>query len=102
MIKKEKEMQENKAIIDLTLEEALMCLSRTLYDRNVDMRVIMARQDLIGVITRKTQYLQDLLEIVRKALVRAGYIRIYDFKVENLELGELVMLQTYLDKKVEI
>lgn len=102
MTKEEKEMQENKAIIDLTLEEALMGLSRTLYDKNADMRVIMARQDLIGVITRKTQYLQDLLKIVRKALVRAGYIKIYDFKVENLELGELVMLQNYLDKKVEI
>lgn len=102
MTKEENEMQENKAIIDLTLEEALMCLSRTLYDRNIDMRVIMARQDLIGVITRKTNYLQDLLKIVRKALVRAGYIKIYDFKVENLELGELVMLQRYLDKKVEI
>lgn len=102
MTKEENEMQENKAIIDLTLEEALMGLSRTLYDRNVDMRVIMARQDLIGVITRKTQYLQDLLKIVRKALVRAGYIKIYDFKVENLELGEFIMLQSYLDKKVEI
>lgn len=66
MTKKENEMQENKAIIDLTLEEALMGLSRTLYDRNVDVRVIMARQDLIGVITRKTQYLKDLLEILRK------------------------------------
>lgn len=66
MTKKENEMQENKAIIDLTLEEALMCLSRTLYDRNVDIRVIMARQDLIGVIERKTQYLQDLLDILKK------------------------------------
>ena len=102
MTKNEKEMQESKAIIDLTLEEALMGLSRTLYDRNADMRVIMARQDLIDVITRKTQYLQDLLKIVRKALVRAGYIKIYVFKVENLELGELVMLQSYLDKKEEI
>lgn len=102
MTSEEEKKQENKAIIDLTLEEALMCLSKTLYDRNVDMRVIMARQDLIGVITRKTQYLKDLLEIVRKALVRAGYIKIYDFKVENLELGELVMLQRYLDKEVEI
>ena len=102
MTKRENEMQENKAIFDLTLEEALMGLSRTLYDRNADIRVIMARQDLIDVIRRKTNYLQDLLEIVRKALVRAGYKKIYDFKVENIELGELIILQRYLDKKVEI
>ena len=76
MTKRENEMQENKAIIDLTLEEALMGLSRTLYDRNADMRVIMARQELISVIERKTRYLQDLIEKAYNHLKRMD--RIFD------------------------
>lgn len=76
MTNEEEKMQENKAIIDLTLEEALTSLSRTLYDRNVDMRVIMARQELISVIERKTRYLQDLLEKAYKHLIHMD--RIFD------------------------
>lgn len=55
-------MTSKEYVYELTLDEALQKLDYTLYDRNCDIRVIKARQQLIDVIRKETNKLKKDLE----------------------------------------
>ena len=62
-------MKDKEYVYELTLDEALQKLDYTLYDRNCDIRVIKARQQLIDVIRNETNKLKkdlEVLEILKK------------------------------------
>ena len=59
-------MKDKEYVYELTLDEALQQLDRTLYDRNCDIRVIQARQQLIDVIRNETNKLKQDLENIER------------------------------------
>ena len=77
-------MTSKEYVYELTLDEALQKLDITLYDRNCDIRVIKARQQLIDVIRKETSKLKkdlEVLEILKNKRVNINKI----IKVGKLE-----------------
>ena len=75
-------MASKEYVYELTLDEALQKLDITLYDRNCDIRVIKARQQLIDVIRKETKKLKqdsEILDILKET------IKSNMFDVEMLE-----------------
>ena len=86
-------MTSKKYVYELTLEEALQKLDYTLYDRNCDIRVIKARQQLIDVIRKETNKLKKDLEVLE--ILRDKAKHLYDESKENeyiiIELNDEVL-----------
>ena len=104
-------MPSKKYVYELTLDEALQKLDLLLYDRNCDIRVIQARQQLIDVIRKETNKLkQDLevLEILKKCLnikIPYGSLTVIsacngdDYLLFEVELEEHTKIEEWLENE---
>ena len=87
-------MKDKEYVYELTLDEALQKLDLLLYDRNCDIRVIKARQQLIDVIRRETNKLKQDLEILE---ILKNHYRFN----QNINEGLLVLKKPVLNEDAE-
>lgn len=104
-------MTNKEYVYELTLDEALQQLDKTLYDRNCDIRVIKARQQLIDVIRNETNKLKqdlEILEILKKRLnikIPYGSVNVIsvnnddDYLLFEVELKEHTKIEEWLERK---
>lgn len=104
-------MASKEYVYELTLDEALQKLDMTLYDRNCDIRVIKARQQLIDVIKKETNKLKKdlkILEILKKRLnikIPYGSVNVIsvnnndDYLLFEVELKEHTKIEEWLNER---
>ena len=83
-------MTSKEYVYDLTLDEALQKLDYTLYDRNCDIRVIKARQQLIDVIRKETKKLKqdsEILDILKSHIEQAELKTFESLLVDSIKYG---------------